>query len=60
MGVELTPLEQLPIGKGIVRRHGEKLAILNFGTLMPEAAQVAESMNATLVDMRFVKPLMKR
>ena len=57
VGVELTPLEQLPIGKGIVKRHGEKVAILNFGTLMPEAAQVAESMNATLVDMRFVKPL---
>ncbi len=34
-----------------------KLAILNFGTLMPEAAKVAESLNATLVDMRFVKPL---
>lgn len=47
----------MPIGKGIIKRHGEKLAILNFGTLMPEAAKVAESMNATLVDMRFVKPL---
>ena len=43
------------------QRHCEaswrKLAILNFGTLMPEAAKVAESLNATLVDMRFVKPL---
>ncbi len=48
---------KLPIGKGIVKRRGEKLAILNFGTLMPEAAKVAESLNATLVDMRFVKPL---
>ena len=57
VGVELTPLEKLPIGKGIVKRRGEKLAILNFGTLMPEAAKVAESLNATLVDMRFVKPL---
>ena len=53
----LAPLEHLPIGKGIVKRHGAKVAILNFGTLMPEAAQVAESLNATLVDMRFVKPL---
>jgi 1-deoxy-D-xylulose-5-phosphate synthase len=34
-----------------------KVAILNFGTLMPEAAKVAETLNATLVDMRFVKPL---
>ena len=57
VGVELTPLEKLPIGKGIVKRRGEKLAILNFGTLMPDAAKVAESLNATLVDMRFVKPL---
>ncbi len=40
-----------------MKRRGEKLAILNFGTLMPEAAKVAESLNATLVDMRFVKPL---
>ena len=55
--MKLAPLEHLPIGKGIVKRHGEKVAILNFGTLMPEAAQVAESLNATLVDMRFVKPL---
>ncbi len=36
-------------------KRGEKLAILNFGTLMPEAAKVAESLNATLVDV--VKPL---
>ncbi|XPE58475.1 transketolase C-terminal domain-containing protein [Shigella flexneri] len=57
VGVELTPLEKLPIGKGIVKRRGEKLVILNFGTLMPETAKVAESLNATLVDMRFVKPL---
>lgn len=53
----LEPLAKLPIGKGVVKRRGEKLAILNFGTLMPEAAKVAESLNATLVDMRFVKPL---
>jgi 1-deoxy-D-xylulose-5-phosphate synthase len=47
----------LPIGKGVVKRTGEKVAILNFGTLLPEAAQVADKLNATLVDMRFVKPL---
>ncbi|GAK25233.1 1-deoxy-D-xylulose-5-phosphate synthase [Serratia liquefaciens] len=56
-GAPLDPLSALPIGKGVVRREGEKLAILNFGTLLPEAAQVAEALNATLVDMRFVKPL---
>ncbi|MGU0171212.1 hypothetical protein ACVXG8_02855 [Escherichia coli] len=44
VGVELTPLEKLPIGKGIVKRRGENWAILNFGTLMPDAAKVAESL----------------
>ncbi|EOD80794.1 1-deoxy-D-xylulose 5-phosphate synthase [Grimontia indica] len=47
----------LPIGKGVVRRQGEKIAILNFGTMMPYALQAAENMNATVADMRFVKPL---
>lgn len=56
-GVELKPLERLPLGKGVIKRQGEKLAILNFGTLLPEAEIVAERLNATLVDMRFVKPL---
>lgn len=56
-GVALTPLQSLLLGKGVVKRRGEKLAILNFGTLLPEASHVAEALNATLVDMRFVKPL---
>jgi len=56
-GATLAPLAALSIGKGIVRREGEKIAILNFGTLLPEAAKAAEALNATLVDMRFVKPL---
>lgn len=47
----------LPIGKGVVRRQGEKIAILNFGTMMPYALQAAENLNATVADMRFVKPL---
>lgn len=56
-GAAQKSLTSLPIGKGIVRREGEKVAILNFGTLMPEAQLAAEALNATLVDMRFVKPL---
>lgn len=56
-GAELEPLASLPMGKGVVRRSGEKIAILNFGTLLPEARQAADRLNATLVDMRFVKPL---
>jgi 1-deoxy-D-xylulose-5-phosphate synthase len=47
----------LPIGKGVVRREGNSVAILNFGTLLPAALAAAEKLNATVVDMRFVKPL---
>ncbi len=57
IGVELEPLAMLPLGKGKVLREGEKIAILNFGTLLPNAKAVAEKLNATLVDMRFVKPI---
>lgn len=56
-GVKLEPLNILPIGKGRLQRHGKHIAILNFGTLLLEATQVAEILGATLVDMRFVKPL---
>lgn len=56
-GVKLEPLTPLPLGKGVVRRKGEHMAILNFGTLLPAALEVAEQLNATVVDMRFVKPL---
>ena len=53
-------LETIEIGKGIVRREGEKIALLAFGSLVSSAAIVAEEINATLVDMRFVKPLDKQ
>ncbi|MGD8106936.1 1-deoxy-D-xylulose-5-phosphate synthase [Pantoea sp. FN0302] len=56
-GAPMQPLVSLPLGKGVVKRRGEKLAILNFGTLLPEAQATADALNATLVDMRFVKPL---
>ncbi|MEY4475735.1 MAG: hypothetical protein RL248_1502 [Pseudomonadota bacterium] len=56
-GAVLEPLQTLPIGKGIVRREGEKIAILCFGTLLTQVQLVADNLNATLVDMRFVKPL---
>ncbi|WP_145484653.1 1-deoxy-D-xylulose-5-phosphate synthase [Yersinia aldovae] len=56
-GTGLEPLAIIPMGKGIVRREGEKVAILCFGTLLAQAQIVADNLNATLVDMRFVKPL---
>ena len=49
--------EPLPIGKGVVRRKGEKVALLVFGVQLAEAMKVADGLNATVVDMRFVKPL---
>ena len=57
IGVELTTLEMLPIGKSRLIREGQKIAILNFGTLLPSALEAAEKLNATVVDMRFVKPI---
>lgn len=50
-------MSELALGKGILRRQGKGVAILNFGTLLGEAMVAAESLNATVADMRFVKPL---
>ena len=50
----------LPIGKGVLKREGSKVAILNFGTLLDSALQAGEQLDATVVDMRFVKPLDKK
>ncbi|WP_022941305.1 1-deoxy-D-xylulose-5-phosphate synthase [Psychromonas hadalis] len=52
-------MKALVIGKANTVRQGEKLAILCFGTLLQAAIPVAEKLNATLIDMRFVKPLDK-
>ncbi|MEE3118653.1 MAG: 1-deoxy-D-xylulose-5-phosphate synthase, partial [Pseudomonadota bacterium] len=57
-GVPIDPaLEPLPIGKGLVTRQGEKVAILCFGTLHQHAMKAADALNATVANMRFVKPL---
>jgi 1-deoxy-D-xylulose-5-phosphate synthase len=50
-------LEPIEIGKGIVRRQGSRTAFLVFGVQLAEALKVAEKIDATVVDMRFVKPL---
>ncbi|URJ30772.1 1-deoxy-D-xylulose-5-phosphate synthase [Candidatus Blochmannia vicinus (nom. nud.)] len=50
-------LYTLPLSKGVIRRQGNYIAILNFGTLLRSATNVASELDATLVDMRFIKPL---
>ena len=50
-------LEPLPIAKAEIIGQGEKIAILGFGSPTNAAMEVADKLNATLVDMRFVKPL---
>jgi 1-deoxy-D-xylulose-5-phosphate synthase len=52
-----TGFDEWPWGKGVVRRSGSRIAVLAFGTLLHPALAVAETMDATVVDMRFVKPL---
>lgn len=57
-GVNITPqLEKVVLGRGRVIRQGKRVAILNFGALLATAQKVAEKLDATLMDMRFVKPL---
>ncbi len=50
-------LEALPIGKGRVVKSGDTLALLSFGSMLSTATVLADKLNATLVDMRFVKPI---
>lgn len=50
-------MTSLTIGKSRTISTGEKVAILNFGVLLPFAEAAAEKINATVIDMRFVKPL---
>lgn len=59
-GVGVEPeagLQSLPFGKGEIRRQGAGIAILAFGTLLYPALQAAEKLGATVVNMRWVKPL---
>lgn len=51
------PFSALPLGKGNVIRKGESIAILSFGSMLETGKVVAQKLNATLVDMRFIKPL---
>jgi 1-deoxy-D-xylulose-5-phosphate synthase len=50
-------MHALQVGKAEIRRRGKKLAILGFGALVENARAAADALDATLVNMRFVKPL---
>ncbi|MDR0702763.1 MAG: 1-deoxy-D-xylulose-5-phosphate synthase [Azoarcus sp.] len=59
-GPGVTPeaaLRALPLGKAEIRRHGKKTALLAFGSMVSPALEAAEALDATVVNMRFVKPL---
>ncbi|MEB0138670.1 MULTISPECIES: 1-deoxy-D-xylulose-5-phosphate synthase [unclassified Undibacterium] len=50
-------LEALPIGKGEIKRKGSGIAILAFGSMVQPALQAAERLDASVANMRFIKPL---
>lgn len=57
-GVIINPtMTAVPIGKGLIKREGKAVALLCFGTLLTNAQIAADNLNASLCDMRFVKPL---
>ncbi len=57
-GVAVDPaLQTLPIGKAEVRREGKRIALLAFGSMLAPALEAGAAFNATVVNMRFVKPL---
>jgi 1-deoxy-D-xylulose-5-phosphate synthase len=59
-GAGVTPVKAMTAqawGKGVVRRKGQRVAILAFGTLLYPALEAAERLDATVANMRFVKPL---
>lgn len=53
-----TAFTELPLGKGVVKRNGSSdIAMLAFGAMVPIAQSIADELNASVVDMRFVKPI---
>lgn len=47
----------LPVGRGEVRRRGERIALLAFGSMVAPCLEAAEILGATVVNMRFIKPI---
>uniref|UniRef100_UPI002B62267D 1-deoxy-D-xylulose-5-phosphate synthase n=1 Tax=Zoogloea sp. TaxID=49181 RepID=UPI002B62267D len=59
-GLGVTPqavMQTLPIGKGEIRRNGNRTALLAFGSMLGAALQVGEELDATVANMRFAKPI---
>ena len=57
-GVEVQKeMTALPVGRAEVRRKGNRIAILAFGSMVAPALEAGEALNATVVNMRFIKPL---
>jgi 1-deoxy-D-xylulose-5-phosphate synthase len=57
-GVEISQqMTALPIGKAAVKREGQRIAILAFGSMVSASLQAGDELDATVVDMRFVKPM---
>ncbi len=50
-------MRALPLGKGVIARQGSRIAILAFGSMLKPALEAAEALDATVANMRFVKPL---
>lgn len=50
-------MTELPIGQGVIRRQGKKIAFLAFGSMVTPSLAAAEELDATVADMRFIKPL---
>jgi 1-deoxy-D-xylulose-5-phosphate synthase len=57
-GIEIAKkMTAIPLGKGEIRRRGKRIALLAFGSMLQPALQAAEALDATVANMRFVKPL---
>jgi len=57
LGETRKEMSAVPLGKGQVRRRGKRVAILAFGAMLKPALEAAEALDATVANMRFVKPL---
>ncbi|CAH9018012.1 1-deoxy-D-xylulose-5-phosphate synthase [Candidatus Nitrosacidococcus sp. I8] len=58
IGIEIKEeMTQIPLGKSELKRSGSNVAILSFGAMLTSALEVAEKLNATVINMRFVKPI---